>query len=201
MADLASEAQRDPDAIKRSIAWSGDSLVVTFRDDAGNPVFVHTNPTIPAGSLSAPWAAVIEKAYCVFRGSRGSTPGPNTYASTNWGFPDAASRALGFTLVGSFTHSLPSVYVWDQLVTHVATLGEPVVFSTSGIDSILVVNHVYSVTGVYADAGGPHVVVRNPWGFDATCPAGSSGSSWDDGVVTLTLDQFMSAAYWTYFLR
>jgi hypothetical protein len=104
----------------------------------------------------------------------------NTYASSNWGNPIAPFSALGWSNTG-YT---PGSTAWSA-AAKALTDKRPVCVLTKGSVAAgvpVVPSHAYALVSVNPDGT---VSLFNPWGFDGV----GDGSDWDDGIVTLTIDQ------------
>ena len=107
LASLASVAKADPQEIRQRIADLGDGTYIVQFKSAGKDVHVRVDADLPSYSTSSLayagfgaggsiWAAIMEKAYAMFR------KGEASYASLESGWMSEAFGDLGFTSSTSY---------------------------------------------------------------------------------------------------
>jgi Ca2+-binding RTX toxin-like protein len=196
MATMAGVAHDNPHHIRKIVADFGDGTYGVrlgnnfYRVDGDLPTWdaASTDQVFAGlGQQSSLWAAVIEKAYTLFR------TGANTYASLNWGWGgNEVHQAFGLSGVNFTYHTAASSDTdlantvfsrWNSYQNTVICTGA--VSTTSN----LVGSHCYSVDSVNLDSAGNviSIVLRNPWGPDDTG---------GDPFVTLTPAQLGSCEIW-----
>ena len=190
LASLAAVAKADPQEIRQRITDLGDGTYVVQFKSAGKDVYVRVDADLPSYSSSSLayagfgaggslWAAIMEKAYAMFR------KGEASYASLESGWMSEAFSDLGFTSSTSYetTELLARIADWTRS-------GKAVTFATAEVPAgiPLMEYHAYSVERVIEGSFGTSIVLRNTWGIDGV---GSDGN--DDGLVTLTAEQAKSA--------
>jgi len=191
LATLSAVAKTNANAIKQSVVDLGDGTYAVQFFRAGEPVYVRVDGDLPVwtgtnslayantGAQGSLWAAVMEKAYAIFRRNQCS------YESTEAGWMDEVFAAL----------NKRSAAVWsttsgDALLSKIKALlvaGKAVTFGvTEAVGEAPVIGyHAYTVDSVRVGADGKLTLrLRNPWATDG---AGSDGA--DDGYVTLTAVQ------------
>lgn len=197
MASLASTALADPNRIEQMITDLGDGTYAVrfYRGSVAKYVRVDSSlPMKSSGSLAyaqlgedgSLWAALVEKAYAIFRGNGRS------YAGLSGGFIEEADAAIGMKYIrkNAFASS-GSMMRWldDQL-----DAGKSVGIGTKGKTSGAVVGlHAYSVVKMSTDEDGnlTGVVLRNPWGVDGV----KNASNMRDGYVTLSANQLYQSIW------
>ncbi|HEX8524805.1 MAG TPA: C2 family cysteine protease [Tepidisphaeraceae bacterium] len=192
LATLAAVAQTDPAAIRQTVVDLGDgTYAVRFRR-GGNDVYVHVDADLPSwsknnlayadfGADGSMWAAVIEKAFALYRSDEAS------YSSIDTGWMTEAFGALGLK-----STSYDSAYAISGKLEEMLKQNEAITYATAEAPagSNLMSYHAYSVDHVVRNTFGgiSAVVLRNPWGTDG---AGSDGSN--DGYVTVSLANIAAA--------
>jgi hypothetical protein len=202
-APLASIAARDPRRVREAIADLGDGTFavrfersgasIYYRVDADLPVYDWSSetPVYAQHAGKALWAALLEKAFTLFRS------GKNSYASIgNGGWFSETFGALGVSsgdrFIGEFRSGIGAI---EQIEIELAA-GKMVTLATASGDfgrSTLVGAHAYSAIKVIRNSDGiKSLVVRNPWGIDGGAVAsGNSG----DGYITLSSSQLRAGVF------
>jgi Ca2+-binding RTX toxin-like protein len=192
LAVMSSLASVDPMRIGQSIAELGDgTLAVRFFDSRGQAAYVRVDATLPSvrgqtvyadlGQGGSTWAAMIEKAYALYRTNEAS------YASISGGLLNEAFRLFGMSAQSIYPSSHLSMEQVLLQVRQQLAAGHSVTAATWQFDapSALVPLHAYDVIDVNLDdAGQPvSIVLRNPWGIDGGTQGSGAGS--DDGYITV----------------
>jgi hypothetical protein len=199
-ASLAGLARYSPDRLRETAVDLGDGTYAVQFVRGGVKSFVRVDGDLPAGGPYAGglmynhpgpsgnlWAAIIEKAYAVFRTNS------NSYASLNYGVPATALTNLG---IDNYVYT-PGTDANAAYTTISAALasGRAVVFGTNPTivgNAPLAGGHGYTVIGAAKDAfGNVTFTLRNPWGFDGA----GSDSNPSDGIVTITFAQLAANNY------
>jgi hypothetical protein len=151
------------------------------------------------GAQNSMWVAIVEKAFASYR------TGANTYASLSMGTPTEAFSAFRLKNVttkylddykGSAASMATELYSkWSQ--GYAVAIGSMAMVGGG--------NHEFTVERFILNAAGTvtNIVVRNPWGYDGlasfvTLSGGDVGTTENDGVFTLTVDQLVNARGWVY---
>jgi hypothetical protein len=186
---LASVAKARPDQIRQSIVDLGDGTYAVQFKKAGNSVFIRVDADLAVnsygglayadfGAQGSMWVALVEKAWALFRTTRG-------YAGIDGGWMDESYRSLG---MGSASTMSGAGQTLLSLMDGALKAGKSVTFAvaTPPAGSNLVGSHAYMVDGVNFGADGKPVSVRlrNPWGVDGY----QSTDGVNDGLVTVSAD-------------
>ena len=195
MAGLAALAKANPNAIRQTITDLGDGTYAVRFYKKGQPAYVRVDAGLPLdasrrmpyaglGRDGSLWAALVEKAYAMFR------TGQNSYASLAGGYIEEVDAALGrkSKTVSRFSGGASLLkWVGSELAQgHAVALG-----TKDPAGAPVLAQHAYSVDSVVFRAGRPiGLRIRNPWGTD-----GVKNNSPDDGYVTLTSQQAVSCLW------
>jgi hypothetical protein len=194
LAALASIADTDPNIIRQAIAPLGDGTYVVQYYRNGKANYVRVDPDLPASGSSLVyaktgpdgelWAPLMEKAYASFR-----VPGQSSYASLDTGNVSTVYVAITHTGTSAqYTSGASASTVFNYLSSNLAA-GHPVAAGTySSASGPIIGNHYYMVQSVQTVGSVQYVTVYNPWGYDGGT---STDSNPGDGLVTLTIAQFM----------
>jgi hypothetical protein len=177
LSTLSSVAKIDPNLIEQSVVSLGDGTFAVQFHQNGQSVFVRVDANLPTwswgqlayageGAGGSIWAAVMEKAFAVYR------DGSSTAASYNnieAGWMDEVYSDLGCTATDIW-----SAKNGNQLLSVLETAlaqGKSATFAVNNApaDSGLVSQHAYTVISVQTDASGNlTLTLRNPWGVSAS---------------------------------
>jgi hypothetical protein len=196
LASLQSLAIQQPGRLQEMAVDLGDGTYAVQFKRNGTTTYVRVDGDLPAGywnglkyahpaSGGPLWAAIMEKAYAVFR------TGAATYASINSGWTGAALADLGVATSTFNTSASGAGSLFTSLTTALAAGKAVAAITIPGVPGGVPVigSHAYSVVSTAVEAGVQYLTLRNPWGTDG---AGSDANPYD-GLVKITLAQFVSA--------
>jgi len=179
LASLAVVATRDPSDIRNMFTYDGTNTesgsvvgiyTVRFFNNAGAPEYVTVDTELPSGGdyYDRPvngvlWVALAEKAYAEANGKgfvTTSSPGSDSYAALNEGYPYWALQAITGKSASDFSINPTNIAsAWNA--------GELIVLATSNPSSSYIVpSHCYAVVGYNPSISMPFEVY-NPWGTNS----------------------------------
>ncbi len=192
LAAMGELALRNPNYIRSRIVDFGDGtygvkVALSFvRIDGDLPVSNGQLAFAGFGAENSAWVALYEKAFATFGGIDGR------YGYLDGGRPERAFRMFGLEAGASdldlFDRSTVAKFLSDAW-----SFGIHITVSSKffAVDSVLVRNHAYMVTGFIRNSTGvvTAITMRNPWGTDG----GTLNDGTNDGVVTLSVAQFLNS--------
>jgi len=188
LASIAGVADAKPELIRQSVTDLGDGTYAArfygsdgkarfYRVDSQLPVSVGTsNPDFANTPGGVMWAAIMEKAFCYFRGN-------GTYQGIEGGIAEEAFKALGKTATTWDTIWYSEATMAAKMKDVLAKGGSVVVGTDDFWVTSLEGSHAYTVVWVSSDN---IVTLRNPWAVDGT---GGTGDM-NDGLITMNMTQF-----------
>jgi len=199
---LSGLAKNYPDAIRQTIADLGDgTFAVDMHTSLGTSIYLRIDGDLPVwngtpelayaglGHGNSLWAAIIEKAWAIYRNNSGK------YGDINGGNNPGIAQNLAFHLSEQdFPNwppdsSTPGIFsTADQFMSAIytqvkagkaITIGGPVNWEKETVTGARRGQHIYMVSSVQTDRNGKPVtlVLRNPWG--------STGPK-DDGYIYIS---------------
>ena len=203
LASLGAIAKANAQLIRQSVVELGDGTYAVQFTNGSTKTFVRVDGDLPIddyglayakqGRQGSIWTALVEKAYAFFRYNQGS------YASLDGGFMNDVYGHMGLSNASALFTASNAQSLLQQLKADLDA-GKAVTFGTKlevG-DAPLTAGHAYMVDAVITDSSGQFTALRlrNPWGYDD-----APGHGANDGYITLTAQQAMSAFWFACMVR